>query len=260
MNEWVRKSIEIANSAGYLDKLQEVYPVFQETEREIDLEVKKELKQSYNGGDDITLIKKLLELPKFPVKDPYVAFLRKNDIFLEYNPQTVNRIAERIRAMGFEAMIESIEEPKEFNRQIGTLFKKWIPKIGYPILPEAEFEDYDKGIAFLQGGDAQLKDFANRRVGCNLDKGPDFLAKAREIYVIGEAKFLTDYGGHQNAQFEDALRLLRGKKGKAIRIAVLDGVVWIKDGTKMYRTICELEDTALTALLLKRFLESLKRG
>jgi len=55
------------------------------------------------------------------------------------------------------------------------------------------------------------------------------------------------------------LRLLRGKKGKAIRIAVLDGVVWIKDGTKMYRTICELKDTALTAILLKRFLESLKR-
>jgi len=260
MNDWVRKSIEIANSAGYLDKLQEVYPVVQETEREIDPEVKKELKQSYNAGNDITLIKKLLELPKFPVKDPYVAFLRKNDVFLEYNPQTVNRIAERIRAMGFEAMIESIEEPKEFNRQIGTLFKKWIPKIGYPLLHEAEFEAYDEGIAFLQGGDAQLKDFANRRLGCNLDKGPDFLAKAREIYVIGEAKFLTDYGGHQNAQFEDALRLLRGKKGKAIRIAVLDGVVWIKDGTKMYRTIRELEDAALTALLLKRFLESLKRG
>jgi len=259
MNKWVRKSIEIANSAGYLDKLQEVYPVVQETEREIDPEVKKELKQSYNAGNDITLIKKLLELPKFPVKDPYVAFLRKNDIFLEYNPKTVKRIAERIRAMGFEAMIESIEEPKEFNRQIGTLFKKWIPKIGYPLLHEAEFEAYDKEIAFLQGGDAQLKDFANRRLGCNLDKGPDFLAKVREIYVIGEAKFLTDYGGHQNAQFEDALRLLRGKKGKAIRIAVLDGVVWIKDGTKMYRTICELKDTALTAILLKRFLESLKR-
>lgn len=259
MNEWVKKSIEIANSAGYLDKLQEVYPVVQEKEREIDLEVKKELKQSYNAGDNMTLIKKLLELPKFPIKDPYVAFLRKNDIFLEYNPQTVNRIAERIRGMGFEAMIESIEEPKEFNRQMGTLFKKWVPKIGYPLLHKSEFEAYDKGIAFLQGGDAQLKDFANRRLGCNLDKGPDLLARVGQIYVIGEAKFLTDYGGHQNAQFEDALRLLRGKKGEAIRIAVLDGVVWIKNGTKMYRTICELEDTSLTALLLKRFLESLKR-
>lgn len=259
MNEWVRKSIEIANSPGYLDRLQEVYPVTQEGEREIDPEVKKDLKQTYNGGDDTALIKKLLSLPKFPVKDPYVAFLRKNEIFLEYNPQTVSRIARRIRAMGFEAMIESIEEPKEFNRQIGTLFKKWIPKIGYPVLPEAEFEAYNKSIAFIHGGDAQLKDFANRKLSCNIDKGPDFLAKVGDTYVIGEAKFLTDYGGHQNAQFEDALRLLRGKKGKAVRIAVLDGVVWIKDGTKMYRTVCELKETVLTALLLKQFLESLKR-
>ncbi|MEW6685340.1 MAG: type II restriction endonuclease [Candidatus Edwardsbacteria bacterium] len=91
------------------------------------------------------------------------------------------------------------------------------------------------------------------------DKGPDFLAKVKDIYVIGEAKFLTDYGGAQNANFEDALRLLKEKEGKAIRIAVLDGVVWIKDSTKMFRTVCELEETALTALLLKDFLEGVKR-
>lgn len=258
MNEWIRRTIEIANAPEYLDKLLQVYPVVQEAEREIAPDVKIELKKIYNSGDDVALVKKLLDLPKFPVKDPYVAFLRKNEIFLRYNPKTVNRIAERIRAMGFEEIIESIEEPKEFNRQIGTLFKKWLPKIGYPILPEPEFENH-KGVAFLQGSNGQLKDFANRKLGCNLDKGPDFLAKARNVHVIGEAKFLTDYGGHQNAQFEDALRLLRGKKGHAIRIAVLDGVVWIKDSTKMFRTVCELDETALTALLLKDFLESVKR-
>ncbi|MGQ9632228.1 MAG: hypothetical protein ACUVXI_18225 [bacterium] len=44
-----------------------------------------------------------------------------------------------------------------------------------------------------------------------------------------------------------------------MRIAVLDGVVWIKDGTKMYRTVCQLKEVALTALFLKEFLESLRR-
>jgi hypothetical protein len=198
-------------------------------------------------------------LPKFPINDPYVAFLRKNEHFLEYNPQTVNRIAKRIRTIGFEAMIEGITEPKVGTKQIGTLFKKWIPKIGYPILPEDEFET-SKGIVFLQGSDIHLKNFANRRLGCDLDKGPDFIAKVRGLYVIGEAKFLTDYGGAQNANFEDAMRLIKVKKGEAIRIAVLDGVVWIKNSTKIYRTVCELEETALTALLLRDFLESLKRG
>lgn len=258
MNEWVQKSIEIANGKGYLDKLHEVYPVLQEVEREISAEVKKDLRKIYKTGDNLELIKTLLKLPKFPVKDPYVAFLRKKEFFLEYNPVTVNRIAERIRSMGFKAMIKSIEEPKEFNRQIGTLFKRWLPKLHYPILPESEFETFN-GISLLKGGDAQLKDYANRKLGCGLEKGPDFLAKAGKNYVIGEAKFLTDYGGHQNAQFEDALRLLRGRKGKAIRIAILDGVVWIKDGTKMYRTVCRLDKVALTALLLKDFLENLNR-
>jgi hypothetical protein len=257
MNEWAQRSIEIANAPGYLDRLQEVYPVIQETERKIPAEVKEELKERYKSRDNIALIKSVLRLPKFPVKDPYVAFLRKKNVFIEYNPITVNRIAERIYSMGFEAMIRSIEEPKEFNRQIGTLFKRWLPKIDYPILEEGEFEIY-RGIAFLQGGDAKLKDYANRKLGCDLEKGPDLLAKVRDNHVIGEAKFLTDYGGHQNAQFEDALRLLRGKKGKAIRIAILDGVVWIKDSTKMYRTVCQLKETALTALLLKDFLERLK--
>lgn len=27
-------------------------------------------------------------------------------------------------------------------------------------------------------------------------------------YVIGEAKFLTDFGGHQNAQFNDAISMI----------------------------------------------------
>jgi len=86
------------------------------------------------------------------------------------------------------------------------------------------------------------------------------VAKARGNRVVGEAKFLTDYGGHQNAQFEDALRLLRGREGNAVRIAILDGVVWIKDKTKMYRTVCELREVALSALWLKEFLESLMGG
>lgn len=100
--------------------------------------------------------------------------------------------------------------------------------------------------------------FANRTLDWNLDKGTDFLAKVEKRYVIGEAKFLTDYSGHQNAQFEDALTLLRGKHGNALRIAVLDGVVWIQGKTKMFKTICQLKETALTALLLNEFLKDLR--
>ncbi len=257
MNEWVRRSISIANSPGYLDKLQSVYPVTLELERQISPEQVSELKRIYEGGDDGQLIRRLIKFDKFPTKDPYVAYLRKKkEIFVNGNPETVRRIIERIRAMGFDVMLKSITEPKEFNRQIGMLFKRWVPTIGFPMVTEREIVELD-GIAFLQGSDAHLRAFANDTLGCNLDKNPDFVAKASGQFVIGEAKFLTDIGGHQNAQFEDALRLLRGEDGRAIRIAVLDGVVWIMGKHKMHKTVCQLEKPAMTALLLKEFLQSI---
>lgn len=160
MNRWVRKSIDLANSPGYLDKLQVVYPVTIESERPLPVKIKAELKEAYEQRDNIRLLKILLTLDKFPIKDPYVAFLRKDKKFLDYNPQTVQRIAERIIAGSFEEMIKGIEEPKEFNRQIGTLFKKWLPYTGYPILPLEEFESYQK-IALLKGSEKELMDYAN---------------------------------------------------------------------------------------------------
>lgn len=264
MNKWIQKSIDIANSPGYLDKLHKIYPVIPQEEREIPIRVKEELKNSYYDEQDrFRLIRSLLKLKKFPVDDPYVGFLRKKDIFLEYNPQTTGRIIQRVRSMGFEAMMEGIEEPKKVSRQSGALFRNWLPKLGYPLLPESEFEKY-KGIVFLQGSNGVLKDYANRALYCNLSKGLDLVAKVgtgygnRPFYVIGEAKFITAIGGGQGAQFEETLGLLRGENGNATRIAILDGVVWIKDGTKMHRTVSQLEETALTALLLKEFLKSLE--
>lgn len=259
MNEWVRKSIELADAPGYLDKLHEIYPMGQESERRIALEARMELKQTYNGGDDTALIKKLLRLSKFPFNDPYVAFLRRNKKSIEHNPQTVERIAKKIRYMGFEAMMAGISAPKVGSKQFGPLFKNWVSQIGFPMLQEVDLVGYNEGIAFLKGSDAQLKDFANEKLGCGLVKRPDFLARVRDDYVIGEAKFITETGGGQDRGFEDPLALLRGKKGKAIRIAVLDGVVWIKNRAEMHLTVCALEEPALTALLLKDFLGSLAR-
>jgi len=170
MNEWVSKSIKIANSSGYLDRLHEIYPVVHEAERKVTKELEAQLKRVYDKDDDVALVKELLKLEKFPIKDPYVAFLRKKDAFIGYNPETVARIAKRIRDMGFQEMMRSIKEPKEFNRQIGPLFKRWIHQIGYPVLAEAEFKEYDQDVAFLQGDDRQLQNFANDISAVNLQR------------------------------------------------------------------------------------------
>jgi len=255
MNKWIEKSIHIANSDGYLDKLQSVYPVILTEEREISKEILDDLKKTFDDLDNENLIKKLLSFEKFPIKDPYVAFLRrKKGAFIKKNPKTVVRIAAQLYSLGFDEVIKGITEPKEFNRQIGVLFRKWVPKIGFPILSELEFESY-KGICFLSGSDNALKNYAESKLGYDVEKGIDLIAKAGDIYFfLGEAKFLTDYGGHQTAQFEDALRTASFKKKNCMGMAILDGVVWIEGNNKMYRKICKTNKIILSSLLLKDFL------
>jgi len=73
MNKWTQKSIELANSPGYLDRLSEVYLVTREAKRVLSSEIKAQLKDAYDERDGARLVRALLELEKFPMKDPYVA-------------------------------------------------------------------------------------------------------------------------------------------------------------------------------------------
>lgn len=65
----------------------------------------------------------------------------------------------------------------------------------------------------------------------------DLVARFNGKYVIGEAKSLTDFGGHQNAQFNDAIATIKTPELKAVPIAILDGVLFIPGRNKMYRKI-----------------------
>jgi hypothetical protein len=256
MNEWIRKSIDIANSPGYLDELHGVYPVSEERKRRLDPEIFEELRKAFDSNDTELLLKRLIRLDKSPVKDPYMAFFKKDEKFIGFNPQTAQRIADRVLKIGFDNMIEEIEAPKEFNRQMGSLFYKWLPTIGIPMLPSSTFEK--SSWALLKASDKEMLAFANAKIKMGLEKRPDLIAKVGTEFVVGEAKFLTDYGGHQTTQFKDALRLARSKKGKAHKIAILDGIIWIKGKNQLHQTLCGMEETALSALLLMEFLQSLR--
>ncbi len=98
--------------------------------------------------------------------------------------------------------------------------------------------------------------FAREHLKYKHDKGLDFIGRFNGKYVIGEAKFLTDFGGHQNAQFNDAIATLRTPGVKAITVAILDGVLYIKGKNKMYRDITEKykNDNIMSALVLREFL------
>ena len=114
--------------------------------------------------------------------------------------------------------------------------------------------------AILIGSDDEMKSFARENLGYSHDKGLDFVARINEKFVIGEAKFLTDFGGHQNAQFNDAISTIESPSNSdVIKVAILDGVVYIKSTGKMFRNITnEYKDyNIMSALVLKNFLNSL---
>ncbi len=82
-----------------------------------------------------------------------------------------------------------------------------------------------------------MKAFAATHLGYRRDKGLDFIGRFNGKYVIGEAKFLTDFGGHQNAQFADAMATLTDETSTAIKIAILDGVLYIPGNNKMFKDV-----------------------
>ena len=166
--------------------------------------------------------------------------------------------------MGLDDILYEITQPKETNRQIGPLFKSWIDgrALGCKITTSHEEILNSNDNIVLNTSDKNMKDFARKYLGYQRDKGLDFIAKFNGKYVIGEAKFLTDYGGHQNSQFNDAINTMTSKfltDKEVIPIAILDGVLYLKNDCKMYREITTkyAEDNILSALLLREFLYSL---
>ncbi len=260
MNKWTKLSIEYANQRSYLDDLFQVYPTIPEGIREINDDIWKEVEKEFKKKNNISLVKELLKLDLFPIKDSYIAYLKRDKASIERNPKTINRISGRLYEMGLDKIFEKCSEPKETNRQIGPMFKDWLNKKTLGIQPVSidEFTANNKD-AILDASDKSMMDFAKEHLNYNHNKGLDFVARFNGKYVIGEAKFLTDFGGHQNAQFNDAISTIETKNVKAIKIAILDGVLYIKGKNKMHKSITELykDYNIMSALVLREFLYQL---
>jgi hypothetical protein len=260
MNYWTELSIEYANQKSYLDDLFQVYPTIPEGIREINQGSWNKVEQAFENQDNILLIKELLKLDLFPIKDSYVAFLKRDSSAVERNPKTINRICGRLYEMGLDKIFEKCTEPKETNRQIGPFFRRWLNKKALGIQPVGleEFVNSNDD-AILNGSDQELATFGSDVLNYKRDKGLDFVARFNKQYVIGESKFLTDFGGHQNAQFADAISTLETPNVKATKIAILDCVLYIKGNNKMYRDITtKYKDyNIMSALVLREFLYQL---
>lgn len=261
MKQFLEWSIEYAANKAYLDDLFKVYPTIPNAIRDIDKSVWGNIEDAYIKRDDEALIRHLLQLDLFPIKDSYIAYMKHDNGAISRNPETIRRVACEIYDMDLKDVYEKCSQPKETNRQIGPMFKNWIKKktLGYDVLCLDDFVSTDKN-AILDGTDKEMKDFAHEHLGYEHDKGLDFLARISGKYIIGEAKFLTEYGGHQNAQFNDAISTISAKvKRNVIKIAILDGVLYIKGNNKMYREITTTYKNynIMSALVLRTFLHTI---
>ncbi|OGD32090.1 restriction endonuclease [Candidatus Azambacteria bacterium RIFCSPHIGHO2_02_FULL_52_12] len=257
MNRWTKLSIEYANQRSYLDDLFQVYPTIPEGIRDIDNDLWKGIEKAFKKKNNVVLLEDILKLDLFPLKDSYVAYLKRDKKALKRNPATTARLCGRLYEMGLDEIFSRSSEPKETNRQIGPLFRRWLNKKSLGIQP-VKIREFlaTRENAILDAGDAEMMVFARKHLNYKHNKGLDFIGRFNGKYIIGEAKFLTDFGGHQNAQFNDAIATIKTKNVKAIKVAILDGVLYIKGKNKMYKdTTGKLKkENIMSALVLREFL------
>jgi len=266
VNIWTKRSVELANQRNYLDLLFKVYPMSVNERRELTDTAEHEINKFFNEQNSEELINVLLKQDLFPIKDSYVAYLRRDPSALERNPQTVNRIAGILYEMGLESIIHNATKPKETNRQIGPLFKNWIDKgsLGCKVTDDdLTFLNSSDNIVF-NSSDKKMEEFATNYLGYQHAKGLDFIGKFNNKIVLAEAKFLTDFGGHQNAQYNDAINVLQAPLKETEydvkTIAILDGVLYIPGNHKLYRETTNDftdDDVILSSLYLRDYLYSL---
>ncbi len=260
MNKWTQLSIEYANQRSYLDDLFGIYPTIPDGIRDIDENIWNKVEKAYKNQNNKILVQTLLELDLFPIKDSYIAYLKRDKSAFERNPKTINRISGRLYEMGLDKIYERCSEPKETNRQIGPMFKDWLNKkaLGLKPIPIQEFITNNDD-AILDGSDKVMMEFAKEHLNYHHNKGLDFVARFNGKYVIGEAKFLSDFGGHQNAQFNDAISTIQTQHVKAVKIAILDGVLYIKRNNKMHKNLTTIykDCNIMSALVLREFLYQL---
>lgn len=104
MNSWTQLSIEYANQRSYMDDLFHVYPTIPEGIRDIDSKLWRNIEKAFEQRNNVELLKNLLKLGLFPIKDSYVAYLKRDKSSLERNPATVNHLCGRLYEMGLDAL------------------------------------------------------------------------------------------------------------------------------------------------------------
>ena len=100
MNYFLSQSIELANTKNYLDELFRVYPMSPDLLREID-EAKWDIfAREFEQNNQSKIIESLLDFELFPIKDSYVAYLRRDRSAIVRNHKTIRSNLRAIKRNG----------------------------------------------------------------------------------------------------------------------------------------------------------------
>ena len=177
--------------------------------------------------------------------------------------------------MGINKIIEGVERPTDINRIMGQMFRKWIRERlakqgGFRLVPLSQFKTYsEREITILDiSRDQMVTDFIKDEYGKEVakefgEKGRDLLANVQGKYVVVEARFLSTPGGSQSRDLDEALSFVRRINNKIalpnlIAAAALDGIMWFYNPYLNKLKALNLNEYALSALLLEDFLKSLR--
>ena len=124
------------------------------------------------------MIRQLLKFDLFPIKDSYIAYLKRDSSEIDRNLRTINRICGRIYEIGLDKIFERCSEPKKTNRQIAPMFRSWLKNKSLGVKPVDldNFLSNDKD-AILDAGDNAMMNFAKEHLGYNHNKGLDFVGR-----------------------------------------------------------------------------------
>jgi len=280
LNPWTWKTLELAQNGNYLDRLLEVYPAELPPERPLPSDIKAMIVDLYQSGryeDLVILLIGLKDYP-FPIEHPYAALLRhlkgsSRKKVINNNPQIIRTLAEATASLGLNNIIRGVERPKDINRMLGAKFKEWVDRkfrrqpfsvVNYP---DQLLDCGSSEICIYAGSDVSIAEFVKNRLGLKEPEegffNRDVIAKVKDVYVVGEARFLSTPGGSQTRDVRNTLDFVKrmeeisgGMKGVKVKgIALIDGIVWYyEEYINRVKEVAVGDRVVMSALFLEEYL------
>lgn len=120
----------------------------------------------------------------------------------------------------------SLIKDSESSKNLGSAFSNYVKNTKYYKDLSIDLID-DDSIWITTANDNRLKDFILENYNIKVEKGIDAIARTKsgKILII-EAKLITNSGGAQNLQLNNAIKVGKISKENIEGIAIVDGIVY----------------------------------